>query len=99
MARRLHENGPGSVGQRAPVLALVVLAVLAGADRPPPPLVVPVPVDRAGQAVVPLHLWRPAQLALQLVRGQRIAAVVPGAIGDVLDQRLVLTGQLEDLPD
>ena len=34
--------------------------------------------------------------AADLVGGERVAAVVAGAVGDVLDQRLVAAGQLED---
>ena len=44
-----------------PVLALVVLAVLAGADRLPPPLVVAIPVDGALDALVEADRRLPAE--------------------------------------
>ena len=67
--------------QRAAVLALVVLAVLARADRLPPPLVVAVPGDRALEALVEAHLRAPAELVAELLRAQRVAAVVAEAVG------------------
>src|SRR5829696_1273285 len=85
--------------QPAPVLAFVVVAVLARADRPPPPLVAAVPVDGLLVPVVELRLRLPAQLGLDLLRRQRVAAVVARAVGHVLDQRVVVAGQLEDAPD
>src|SRR3954469_1999409 len=75
--------------QRAAVLTLVVLAVLARADRAPPVLVVAVPVDGPPQALGKAPLGLPAQLLADLVRAERVAAVVPGPVGHVLDQRLV----------
>ena len=75
--------------------ALVVLAVLARADRLPPALVLPVPVDDAGDPLVEATP-APSSRALRLLRAERVAAVVARAVRDVLDQRLVAAGQLED---
>src|ERR671910_745173 len=76
------------------VLALVVLAVLAGTDRPPPARVVAVtghgPPDALGEA----DSGGPTQ-PLQADGGERVAVVVPGPVGDVGDQRLVAPGQLQ----
>src|SRR5215218_9040665 len=88
-----------SSAQGAPVVLLVVVAVLPGADRGPPVLVVAVPADRAREAVVEADARLPAELVAQLVRAERVAAVVPGAVGHVLDQRLVAPGELEHAPD
>src|SRR6201996_2109081 len=84
-----------ALAERFAVLAFVVLAVLAGADRPPPVLVLAVPVDGARDPLVEVDLRLPAELGLQLLRGERVAAVVAGAVGDVLDQRLVAADQLD----
>src|SRR5687767_12338860 len=78
------------------VVPLVVLAVLAGADRRPPVLVVAVPVHRARQPVLEADLGLPAELVAELRRAERVALVVAGAVGHVLDQRLVTAGQIED---
>src|SRR4051812_12111222 len=87
------------VGQRPPVLALVVLAVLAGPDRAPPPLVVAVPGDGLAEPVVELHPRLPAELRPDLLGRQRVAAVVTRAVGHVLDQGLVAARQLDDALD
>ena len=42
-----------------------------------------------------MDLRLPAELVAQLLGGERVAAVVAGAVGDVLDQRLVAAGQLD----
>src|SRR4051795_2251778 len=86
------------LAQRAPVVALVVLAVLARADGLPPPGVVAVPGDGLLQALLEAHLRRPAERA-GLLGAQRVAAVVAGAVGDVLDQGLVLARVLQDALD
>ena len=78
------------------VLALVVLAVLAGADRPPPLLVVAVPVDGPLDALARSGPRPPSRGRSSFVGGERVAAVVAGAVGDVLDQRLVGAGQRDD---
>src|SRR5581483_8335036 len=82
-------------GERPPVLAPVVLAVLAGADRAPPVLVLAVPGDGALDPLAEAHLRAPAQLQ-QALGAKRIAAVVAGTVGDVLDQRGVAPAELED---
>ena len=80
------------------VLALVVLAVLAGADRPPPVLVVPVPGDGPLDPLVEADRGPPAE-PLGALGGERVAAVVAEPVGDVVDQRLVAAGELEDPRD
>ncbi len=81
--------------QARPVLALVVLAVFAGADRLPPVAVVAIPGDGPLDALVEVDLRPPAE-RLGAVGGERVAAVVPEPVVDVVDQRLVATGELED---
>src|SRR6185312_9961453 len=81
--------------QRAAVLALVIRAIVARADRLPPPRVVAVPVDRALQAVGEAHLRLPAEGA-DLLGAQGVAAVVAGAVGDVLDELVAGARVLED---
>ena len=85
--RRQHARGisPATL----PVLLLVVLAVLAGADRAPPLLVVAIPGHGLLEALGEVDLRLPAELLAELLGGERVAAVVAGAVGDVLDQRLV----------
>src|SRR5664280_3419309 len=83
------------LGERASVLALVVGAVVARADRLPPPRVVAIPRDRLLQALGEAHLRLPAERA-DLVRGQRVAAVVAGPVGYVLDLRLAGAGRRDD---
>ena len=86
---RTRRNLSGRLlAQRAAVLALVVRAVVAGADRLPPGAVVAVPGDGALEALGEAHLRLPAERA-DLLGAERVAAVVAGAVGDVLDQRLV----------
>src|SRR5574337_1012026 len=55
-----------------------------------PRLVVEIPVHGAGDAGFEIHTRLPAELALQLRRVDRVAAVVAGAILHELDQRLAL---------
>src|SRR5437763_1461708 len=81
--------------ERAPVLALVVVAILARADRLPPPGVVAVPVDRPREARVEAGQGLPAQCA-HLLRGQRVAPVVARTVGDQVDERIVPLAQRED---
>src|SRR5215210_2851526 len=97
-AHRAEPPGGALAAESPPVVALVVGAIVAGADRPPPVLVLAVPVDGALQAVGEAHLRLPAQLPAQLLRGQGVAAVVTRAIGHMVHQRLVTPGQLEDPP-
>src|SRR5687767_10434086 len=87
----------GGLGaQLLSVLALVVLAILARADRLPPPGVVPVPLDGGRDAVAKSDLGLPAQLGRRLLGAQGVPPVVAEAVLDVLDQRLVAAGQLEN---
>src|SRR3954469_9137446 len=64
-------------------------------DRPPPPLVLAVPVDHLAQADLELDLWRPAETA-QLRRIEAVPTIVPGSIGDRLDQRQRLAELRQD---
>ena len=76
-------------------MALVVLAVVAGADRAPPGLVLAIPLDGALEPGVEADGRLPPE-ALGAVGGERVPAVVAGAVGDVGDQRLVAAGELQD---
>src|SRR5688500_1484041 len=67
------------------VLLLVVLQVLAALDRLPPLRVVAVPLDRRADGLLELVPRRPAELALDLRRVDRVAAVVAGAVLDLRD--------------
>src|SRR5690606_19745156 len=100
-ARRRAGAGPASarlaLAELAPVLALVVLAVLAGADRLPPPGVVAVPLHRPLEPLVEADARPPAE-RLDLVGAQRVAEVVARAVADVLDERLVGADELDDPP-
>src|SRR3954452_2722349 len=98
MTSRSSAAQAAASGEPAPVLPLVVVAVGAGADRLPPPRVVAVPGHGLVQARVEADPRLPPEPP-DLVRGERVAAVVPEAVGDVLDQRLVAAGQVEDAPD
>src|SRR5262249_57163958 len=82
--------------QRAPVLALVVGAVLPGADRLPPPGVLLIPGHRLAQALAERHARGPAKRA-NLLGGERVAAVVTRPVGHVLDLRGIGAGELDDL--
>src|SRR4051812_33547810 len=79
-------RGPpaSSVGELAAVLAFVVVAVRAGADRLPPPLVVAVPLHSLLEALGEATGRFPAELA-DLGARERVAAVVAGAVGHILD--------------
>src|SRR4051795_7205999 len=60
----------------------------SGADlleRSPPGLVVAVPGDGVGEALLEGHLWLVAEFGADLVVGQRVAAVVAFAVVHVLD--------------
>src|SRR5207244_4854997 len=92
-------RGRSALPEPPAVLALVVVEVLAAPDRGPPPLVVAVPVDRQRQAVLEARARLPPELAAELVGGQRVAPVVAGPVGDVLDERLVAVGQRQDPPN
>src|SRR5215213_1231584 len=61
-----------ALSERAPVLALVVLAVVAGADRLPPPGVLAVPGDGLIEPLGEVHLRLPAERS-QLLGGERVA--------------------------
>src|SRR3954471_18101651 len=88
----------GLLSELAPVPALVVLAVLARADRLPPPLVLAVPLDRLRQPLGEAPRGLPAELP-DLRRGQRIAPIVARAVRHVLDEGLVAIGRGQDAPD
>src|SRR5206468_9231807 len=85
-----------SSGEPRGVLSLVELAETVGAlDRLPPVAIVAVPVDRRPDAVLPLSPRCPAERA-QLRRVERVAAVVPGPVLDVSDQRRVGVEMIHD---
>src|SRR5579859_609716 len=63
--RRTCQRPPSAL-ERPAVLTLVVVAVLAGPNRFPPPAVLPVPVNGPGQPLIELGASLPAQPA-QLV--------------------------------
>ena len=66
----------------------------------PPRLVVAVPLDRRGEAGLEVAVGRsPAELGAQLRGVDRIAQVVPGAVGDVVVRVARLAHQLEDQLD
>src|SRR5581483_8322347 len=78
------------------VLALVVLAILAGLDRLPPVAAGAVPVDRLRQAGLAERVPRRPSDRAQLGVVERVAAVVTGAVLDVADQARVGARQLDD---
>src|SRR5205823_3233374 len=86
---------PGSGLERPPVMTLVVGAVVARADRLPPPLVPLVPAHGSLETVVEAHGGLPAKPS-QLLRGQRVAAVVAGPVSHKLDQLGIGARQLDD---
>src|SRR6187397_1965443 len=88
----------GELLQRLAVMTLVVIPVVAGADRGPPLLVVAIPVHRPLDPLVEAHGRVPAE-GLEAGCRERVAAVVAGAILDVGDPRLVAIGEGEDAPD
>src|SRR3954463_14842253 len=98
IARWARNPGRRSAREPAPILALVILAVLARADRRPPPLVVAIPLDRLVQPLGYPPRGLPAELA-HLGAGERVTTVVARAVGHVLDQRLVTAGGGEDPSD
>src|SRR6201988_2903814 len=71
---RSRAAGP-SAAQGPTVLALVVLAVLATADRLPPPFVVPIPLHGPLQPLAKPEARLPAELVTELLAAQRVAAV------------------------
>src|SRR6266542_4050884 len=79
------------------VLSLVVLAVfrVLVLDRPPPPLVLAIPVHSFREPLVKAFLWFPSK-RLELRGVERIASVVSGAIRDRRDQGGRLSDQIED---
>jgi hypothetical protein len=81
---------------KGPVLGLEVGAVGARGDALDPGAVVDVPLHRRLEAGFEGVLRRPAQLGADLGRVDRVAAIVARAILHVLDQRLGLSGELED---
>src|SRR5207247_2975512 len=81
--------------QTRPIDSFVISPKLSGLDLFPPRGVLPVPVHRGLQGRVQGMLRRPPQLP-DLVAVQGIAAVMSGAVGDMLDQRQRLPEQFED---
>src|SRR5262249_52948914 len=87
----LNVSSPPSEGLFAlHVVALVVVLILTAAHVVEPVLVVAIPLDGVGQALVGLHLRRPAEFALELGAVDRVTKIVAGTIGDELDQALRL---------
>src|ERR1700682_5361684 len=79
----------------SPVVALVIRPILAGADPLPPAAVLHVPVDGVRQPVGESDARSPAQLGVGFGRVDGIAAVVAGAVLDVLDQLARLAQYLQ----
>src|SRR5262249_3721331 len=69
----------GAARSAVPVLLLVVGAELAGLERSPPRLVLPVPADRRGQRVAE-RVARPPAEPPYLGGVERVATVVPGPV-------------------
>ena len=78
------------------VHALVVGLVIAAYDAHPPVTVLEVPLDRLLDAVLEFRLRLPAEFRVDLRRGDGVAAVMPLAVGDVLDEVFGLAELLED---
>src|SRR4051794_10322140 len=97
LARRLPRRllQTCSLLQRLAVLPLVVLLVVTRADRPPPVLVLAVPVNGPLDALVEADGRLPAQ-RLEAGGGERVPAIMARAVLDVFDQRLVAIGQGQD---
>src|ERR1044071_8032742 len=85
---RIQIVGADQSAKRTTVLALIVRAVVAGADRFPPPAVVAVPAHRPLEPVGEPPLRLPAERP-RLLGAEGVATVVAGPVGDVFDQRLV----------
>src|SRR6187455_2183718 len=83
--------------RRSPGVLRLVVGLERGVlfpDRAPPPLVLPVPGDRLGQALLEVVLRAPAE-PLQLRGVERVAAIVAGPIADRLDQRRGPSDEIE----
>ena len=74
-----------AVAQPVPVLALVVGVPVVVTRRPPPRLVLAVPVDGRGKALVERHGRRPAE-GRELGAVHRVAPVVAGPVLHLADQ-------------
>src|SRR5581483_11465349 len=85
----------GALRQALAVLALVVGPIVACANWLPPPAVLLVPGYRPLQSLGKAHERLPAECS-DLRRGERVAAVVAGPVGDVLDQGLAGPRELDD---
>src|SRR5262245_20816782 len=70
-----------------PILLLVILQILAGADVPHPVGVLLIPAHRLAQSLLERHLRFPVQLTLRLGAVDGVAAVVAGPVLDIADQR------------
>src|SRR6266704_5068868 len=69
-------------------------------NRPPPPIVRPVPADRLTQTRVEWLLWHPTEALLRFRPVNRVALNVPGPVIDVPEQGVTLPELLQDLlPD
>src|SRR4051812_42971911 len=90
--------GPNPLPQCLAVLPLVVRPVVARPDRLPPVAALLVPRDGALQPLVEVHLRLPAQ-GTDLLRAERVAAVVAGAGGDALDEGPLLAPVPQEAPD
>src|SRR5471032_1689686 len=74
-------RGPGSVSHRALSQAESCAVVAAGLDLLAPVAVLDVPARGGGDAVLERVARRPSELAPDLARVDRVAAVVTGTIG------------------
>src|SRR4051794_41893344 len=97
-SRTLRGRVRSGLPERAPVLALVVVAVRAGADRLPPPPVVAIPRHGPFQAFLEAHLRPPAE-PLDLLGAERVTAVVARAGGGGLEQGIVRARGSGGAPD
>src|SRR5512143_2157002 len=86
---------PGATSGPGRVLGLVVLAERARLDRLPPRLVGAIPLHRRGERGVEARGRGPAEGG-DLGRVERVAAIVPGSVGDRLDEAHRLAEQRED---
>src|SRR4051812_50002205 len=79
------------------VLRFVILQILAALDVPPPVLVVAVPLDRRFDRQLEAVLRLPAELAFDLARVDRVAAVLAGAVLELRDDVLPIFFPLSGL--
>ena len=77
----------------------IVVLVIAAEDVLPPGTVVEIPLDRFLDPVVEFRRWCPAELIGDFRWVDRIALVMAGAVGDVIDQGFGLAELAQDRLD